>query len=145
MSRRWRGISATPFPSAQGSGAACVPSLNRILEDSKEADNFKDDYVSTEHLLIALTNAKGEEVSRPCRLRGVTKDSILKVWFPFAAARNYGPESEEKYQAATLLTRLPSLRAGQTGSSHWPRREVRRVQVLSKEPRAIPVLIGERV
>src|SRR5262245_28132719 len=41
------------------------PGLTRVLEDAqKEADQFKDEYVSAEHLLIALTNAKSEAVSK---------------------------------------------------------------------------------
>src|SRR5215468_7754229 len=45
--------------------------LGRILEDAlKEADQFKDEYVSTEHLLIALASAKGQEVSRLLHAQG---------------------------------------------------------------------------
>ena len=48
-----------------------VPALNRILEDAqKEADQFKDEYVSTEHLLIALANAKGEAVAKALQVPG---------------------------------------------------------------------------
>src|ERR1700704_5679149 len=69
------------LPKVQGQDELYMgAALNRILEDAqKEADNFKDDYISTEHLLIALTNAKGEEVSRLLHTLGVTKYSILKV------------------------------------------------------------------
>ena len=69
------------LPKVQGEAEMYMsPALNRILEDAlKEADHFKDEYVSTEHLLIALANAKGEEVSRLLQSQGVTKDNILKV------------------------------------------------------------------
>src|SRR5438093_3451215 len=56
------------------------PGLGRILEDAfKEADQFKDEYVSTEHLLIALSNAKGDGIAHLLQSHGVTKDAILKV------------------------------------------------------------------
>src|SRR2546425_3874929 len=56
------------------------PALGRILEDAqKEADQFKDEYVSTEHLLIALSNAKGETAGRLLQSHGLSKDAILKV------------------------------------------------------------------
>src|ERR1700745_1486689 len=69
------------LPKVQGQGEVYIsPALNRILEDAfKEADQFKDEYVSTEHLLIALANAKGEVAGRLLQSHGVTKDAILKV------------------------------------------------------------------
>src|SRR2546428_10686704 len=50
------------LPKVQGQPELYMsPALGRILEDAlKEADQFKDEYVSTEHLLIALSNAEGE-------------------------------------------------------------------------------------
>src|SRR5215472_7344336 len=54
--------------------------LSKVIESAfKEADQFKDEYVSTEHLLIALANAKGEEAGRILQQNGVTKEAILKV------------------------------------------------------------------
>lgn len=50
------------------------PALNRMIEEAlKEADQFKDEYVSTEPLLIALSNGKGESVSQILQSHGVTK------------------------------------------------------------------------
>src|SRR5712691_7674786 len=53
---------AAKLPKVQGQAELYMsPTLGRILEDAlKEADQFKDEYVSAEHLLIALSNAKGE-------------------------------------------------------------------------------------
>src|SRR6185436_7797290 len=65
------------LPKVQGQADVNVsPGLNRILEDAfKEADQFKDEYVSTEHLLIALSNAKSEAAGRLLQQNGVTKDT----------------------------------------------------------------------
>src|SRR5215471_18699277 len=53
------------LPKVQGQSELYMsPVLGRILEDAqKEADQFKDEYISTEHLLIALSHAKGEVVA----------------------------------------------------------------------------------
>src|SRR5262249_47988286 len=69
------------LPKLQGQAEIYMSSaLNRVLEDAfKEADQFKDEYVSTEHLLIALSSVKGEAVTSLLQSNGVTKDAILKV------------------------------------------------------------------
>src|SRR5207253_2731505 len=69
------------LPRVQGQEEIHIsPALNRILEEAfKEADQFKDEYVSTEHLLIALSSAKGEPAGRLLQSNGVTKEAILKV------------------------------------------------------------------
>jgi len=54
--------------------------LGRVLDASlTEAAQFKDQYVSTEHILMAMSVAKGEEVARLLSAHGVNKDAILKV------------------------------------------------------------------
>ena len=96
------GAAVSKLPKVQGQGELYLSAtLNRILEDAqKEADSFKDDYVSTEHLLIALANAKGEAVSRLLQSQGVTKDNILKVLVSIRGSQKItDPNPEEKYQA----------------------------------------------
>jgi ATP-dependent Clp protease ATP-binding subunit ClpB len=137
------------LPKVQGQGElSWNPALVRILENAqKEADNFKDDYVSTEHLLIALTNAKGEEVSRLLQAQGVTKDSILKVLVSIRGSQKItDPNPEEKYQALQRYSRdLTELaRKGKLDPVIGRDEEVRRVvQVLSRRTKNNPVLIGE--
>jgi len=137
------------LPRVQGQGELHMsPGFTRILEDAqKEADNFKDDYVSTEHLLIALTNAKGDEVSRLLQAQGVTKDSILKVLVSIRGSQKItDPNPEEKYQALQRYSRdLTELaRKGKLDPVIGRDEEVRRVvQVLSRRTKNNPVLIGE--
>src|SRR6187399_136148 len=137
------------LPRVQGQGELHMsPGLNRILEDAqREADNFKDDYVSTEHLLIALTNAKGDEVARLLQAQGVTKDSILKVLVSIRGSQKItDPNPEEKYQALQRYSRdLTELaRKGKLDPVIGRDEEVRRVvQVLSRRTKNNPVLIGE--
>jgi len=137
------------LPKVQGQGELYMSAtLNRILEDAqKEADGFKDEYVSTEHLLIALTNAKGEEVSRLLQSQGVTKDNILKVLVSIRGSQKItDPNPEEKYQALQRYSRdLTELaRKGKLDPVIGRDEEVRRVvQVLSRRTKNNPVLIGE--
>src|SRR6476620_2083512 len=90
------------LPKVQGQSEIYLSSgLNNVLEDAfKEADQFKDEYVSTEHLLIALSNAKGENVTRELNKHGVTKDSILKVLVSIRGTQKITDQNPEgKYQA----------------------------------------------
>src|SRR6186713_1088520 len=137
------------LPQVQGQSDIHIsPSLNRILEDSfKEADQFKDEYVSTEHLLIALTSAKGETVSKALQSQGVTKDAILKVLVSIRGSQKItDPNPEEKYQALQRYSRdLTDLaRKGKLDPVIGRDEEVRRViQILSRRTKNNPVLIGE--
>jgi len=137
------------LPKVQGQAEIYLsPSLNRILEDSfKEADQFKDEYVSTEHLLIALSNAKGESVTRVLNTHGVTKDSILKVLVSIRGTQKITDQNpEEKYQALQRYSRdLTELaRKGKLDPVIGRDEEIRRViQILSRRTKNNPVLIGE--
>ncbi len=122
--------------------------LGRILEDAlKEADQFKDEYVSTEHLLIALTNAKNEPAARLLHSHGVTKDAILKVLVSIRGTQKItDPNPEEKYQALQRYSRdLTELaRKGKLDPVIGRDEEIRRViQILSRRTKNNPVLIGE--
>src|SRR5215831_4481175 len=137
------------LPKVQGQAEIYMsPGLNRILEDAfKEADRFKDEYVSTEHLLIALSSAKGENVSRLLQSNGVTKDAILKVLVSIRGTQKITDQNpEEKYQALQRYTRdLTELaRKGKLDPVIGRDEEIRRViQILSRRTKNNPVLIGE--
>src|SRR6516162_1659167 len=124
------------------------PGLNRVLEDAfKEADQFKDEYVSTEHILIALSNVKGENVAKLLQSNGVTKDAILKVLVSIRGTQKITDQNpEEKYQALQRYTRdLTELaRKGKLDPVIGRDEEIRRViQILSRRTKNNPVLIGE--
>src|SRR5438309_1923875 len=137
------------LPKVSGQAELYVsPALGRILEDAqKEADQFKDEYVSTEHLLIALSHAKGEAASRLLESHGVTKDAILKVLVSIRGTQKItDPNPEEKYQALQGYSRdLTDLaRKGKLDPVIGRDEEIRRViQILSRRTKNNPVLIGE--
>src|SRR6201997_4857935 len=122
--------------------------LNRVLEQAfKEADNFKDEYVSTEHLLLALAGAKNDGAQLLLASFGATHDSILKGLTSVRGAQRVTDQNPEaKYQAlekyAKDLTEL--ARRGKLDPVIGRDEEIRRViQVLSRRTKNNPVLIGE--
>src|ERR671924_79631 len=137
------------LPKVQGQQELYIsPALGRILEDAqKEADQFKDEYVSTEHLLIALSNAKGEAAGLLLQSHGVTKDAILKVLVSIRGTQKITDQNpEEKYQALHRYSRdLTELaRKGKLDPVIGRDEEIRRViQILSRRTKNNPVLIGE--
>jgi len=111
------------------------------------ADEFKDEYVSTEHLLIGLTDAKGSSAMEILRAHGVTRDAVLKALQSVRGSQRVTDQNpEDKYQALERYARdLTSLaRRGKLDPVIGRDEEIRRViQVLSRRTKNNPVLIGE--
>src|SRR5678815_4853071 len=137
------------LPQVQGQADIHMsPAMSRVLTDAQtEADQFKDEYVSAEHLLIALSSGKGDPVSKLLNSHGVTKDAILKVLVSIRGTQKItDPNPEEKYQALQRYSRdLTDLaRKGKLDPVIGRDEEVRRViQILSRRTKNNPVLIGE--
>jgi len=134
------------------SGAAAQPAmssqLNQLLDKAfKEADNFKDEYVSTEHLLLAATALKRDPAQELLARHGATHDAILKALQVVRGSQKVTDQNPEgKYQAleryAKDLTEL--ARRGKLDPVIGRNEEIRRVvQVLSRRTKNNPVLIGE--
>jgi ATP-dependent Clp protease ATP-binding subunit ClpB len=134
------------------SGASAQPgmsqALTRVLERaSKEAENFKDDYVSTEHLLLALTEAKGDPTRDALAAMGATHDAVLKALSAVRGSQRVTDQNPEgKFQALEKYGKdLTDLaRKGKLDPVIGRDEEIRRVvQVLSRRTKNNPVLIGE--
>jgi len=134
------------------SGATSEPGLSsamqRVLNDaSKEAQDFKDEYVSTEHLLLALSQLKKDPAQMLLASMGATRDAILQGLTSVRGNQRVTDQSPEgKYQAldryAKDLTEL--ARRGKLDPVIGRDEEIRRViQVLSRRTKNNPVLIGE--
>src|SRR5258705_9631732 len=122
--------------------------LQKVLEQGfKEAENFKDDYVSTEHLLLALSRAKNDPVQLALAALGGTHDAILKALSAVRGSQRVTDQTPEgKFQAlekyAKDLTDL--ARRGKVDPVIGREEEIRRViQVLARRTKNNPVLIGE--
>ncbi len=134
------------------SGAAAQPTLsqaaNQLLDRAfKEADTFKDEYVSTEHLLLAATQLKRDPVQQILARHGATHDAILKALTSIRGSQRITDQNPEgKYQALERYARdLTELaRRGKLDPVIGRDEEIRRVmQVLSRRTKNNPVLIGE--
>ena len=122
--------------------------LNKVFEQAfKEAEHFKDEYVSTEHLLLALAQQKNDGAQLLLASFGATHDAILKSLSSVrGSARVTDQNPEAKFQAlekyAKDLTEL--ARRGKLDPVIGRDEEIRRViQVLSRRTKNNPVLIGE--
>ena len=138
------------LPKVQGSTAqpGMSGALQRVLEQAfKEAENFKDEYVSTEHLLLALAEEKNGAVQGALKTFGATHAAILKALSAVRGSTRVTDQTPEgKFQAlekyAKDLTEL--ARRGKLDPVIGRDEEIRRVvQVLSRRTKNNPVLIGE--
>jgi ATP-dependent Clp protease ATP-binding subunit ClpB len=122
--------------------------LTKVLDRaSKEAENFKDDYVSTEHLLLALTEAKGDPTRDALAAMGATHDAVLQALSAVRGNQRVTDQNPEgKFQALEKYGKdLTDLaRKGKLDPVIGRDEEIRRVvQVLSRRTKNNPVLIGE--
>ena len=112
-----------------------------------EAAKMKDQYVSIEHILLAISDEKDGEAANILGRLGITRESILKVLIDIRGSQRItDPNPEEKYQALDRFSRnLTDLaRLGKLDPVIGRDEEVRRVvQVLSRRTKNNPVLIGE--
>ena len=139
------------YPKVSGAGAGNI-AISRELADileksSKEAAGMNDEYVSVEHLLLGIADAKRTKVGELLNSSGVTKDNILKILKEVrGSARVTGQNPEETFQSLEKYGRnLNQLAAkGKLDPVIGRDQEIRRVlQVLSRRTKNNPVLIGE--
>ena len=140
------------LPKVSGSAGAQQPSMssqvNQLLEKAfKEADGFKDEYVSTEHILLALTSLKRDPAQELLARYGATHDAILKALTAVRGSQRITDQNPEaKYQALERYARdlTEQARRGKLDPVIGRDEEIRRVvQVLSRRTKNNPVLIGE--
>lgn len=137
-------------PKVQGAASEMriAAALQSVLDAGfKEATALKDEYVSTEHLLIACAETKQSEVGKILREDGVTKDKVLKALVDIRGTQRVTDQNpEDKYQALTRFGRELTQEAisGKLDPVIGRDDEIRRVmQVLSRRRKNNPVLIGE--
>ncbi|MCX6551444.1 MAG: ATP-dependent chaperone ClpB [Acidobacteria bacterium] len=138
------------LPQTQGGATpAASARTSRVLAAAQaEAAQMKDEFVSTEHLLLALAAEPGRSASgRLLQGRGVTKDRILEALQAIRGSQRVTDQNPEgKYQALERYGRdLTDLaRKGKLDPVIGRDEEIRRViQVLSRRTKNNPVLIGE--
>jgi ATP-dependent Clp protease ATP-binding subunit ClpB len=136
---------------AKASGPTQVylsPRLKQVLDAAeKESHNFKDEYVSTEHMLIAIIDQDTGAAGRILKGYGITRDRVYQVLASIRGnQRVTDPNPEGKYQALEKYGRdlTDVARLGKLDPVIGRDEEIRRViQVLSRRTKNNPVLIGE--
>jgi ATP-dependent Clp protease ATP-binding subunit ClpB len=137
------------MPKVEGGGEVYLsPSLRQIMNAAqKEAHKLKDDYISTEHLFLALLKEGTSDAGRILKANGVTEDVLLKALMNIRGSQRVtDPQPEGKYQVlekyACDITEL--ARQGKMDPVIGREDEIRRViQILSRRTKNNPVLIGE--
>jgi len=139
------------FPKVSGStvGDAFIsPRTKGVLDAAfTEAAKMKDQYVSIEHIFLAISDEKKGDAAKVLREKGISRETILKVLLDIRGTQRItDPNPEEKYQALDRFSRnLTDLaRLGKLDPVIGRDDEIRRiVQVLSRRKKNNPVLIGE--
>ncbi|WP_306533590.1 ATP-dependent chaperone ClpB [Geobacter sp.] len=141
-------VKKLPQVSGAMAQAYLSPTLNRILDGAqREADAMKDEFVSTEHLLLGFFAEKQCAATRALLDAGATRENVLAALVEIRGGERVTDQSpEDKYQALTKYARdLTDLaRQGKLDPVIGRDDEIRRVlQVLSRRTKNNPVLIGE--
>jgi len=142
-------LNRIPQVTGRGAGQVYLSSrANEILNMAwKEAEALTDEYLSTEHLLIAIADEKQGGSYQILQRSGVTKDAIFRVLQEIRGSQRVTDQNpEDKYQALKRYSRdlTEEARRGKLDPVIGRDEEIRRViQVLSRRTKNNPVLIGE--
>ncbi len=136
------------LPGVRGGETFIGRRLADILDAAQaEADRLKDDYVSTEHLLLALCADKSAAAGSALAEFGVTRDSVYRALQEIRGNQRVSDQNPEgRYQALERYGRdlTEQARKGKLDPVIGRDEEIRRVmQVLSRRTKNNPVLIGE--
>ncbi len=137
------------FPKAYGVYQLYLsPRLKQVLDVAeKEATNFKDEYISTEHILLAIVDKDTDAAARLLKSLNVTKDRIYQILASIRGNQRVTDQNPEgKYQALEKYGRdlTEIARRGKLDPVIGRDEEIRRViQIISRRTKNNPVLIGE--
>src|SRR5579863_3922396 len=131
-----------------GNEPGISPRLRKVLEHAwREMSNFKDEYLSVEHLLLAMFDADDDNTLRALKAAGLSRDIVLQALTAIRGSQRVTDQNpENKYQALEKYGRnLTELaEQGKLDPVIGRDEEIRRViQVLSRRTKNNPVLIGE--
>jgi ATP-dependent Clp protease ATP-binding subunit ClpB len=141
-------LDAQPQVSGASADVYAGRRLNDLIDQAgRQSKAFKDEYVSSEHLLLALIDKDFGAASRALKDAGVRKDALMKALAEVRGTQRVtDPEAEGKYQALAKYTRdLTELaRTRKLDPVIGRDEEIRRsMQVLSRRTKNNPVLIGD--
>lgn len=136
------------FPRVQGGQHYFSPRVDKVFNAAqKQAEAMQDDFISTEHLLLVLSEDKDGDAGKLLRQHGLKRDDLIKVIEQMrGGSRITDQNAEANYQALSKYARdLTDLaRKGKLDPVIGRDDEIRRtIQVLSRRTKNNPVLIGE--
>lgn len=125
-----------------------TPRLKRVLDNAhEEAKNMQDEYISTEHILLAICSERGTPSARILQEVGVTKSRVLDAIEEVRGGQKVtSPQAETRYRTLEKYSRdLTAMAAeGKLDPVIGRDKEILRlIQVLSRRTKNNPVLIGE--
>jgi ATP-dependent Clp protease ATP-binding subunit ClpB len=147
-----RAIEALPRVTGSGAGAGQVyvsRALSSVLDDAeKEAKRLKDEYVSVEHILLAMiASGARTSVGRILREHGVTRERFLEILTSVRGSQRVTsatPESAYEALEKYGIDLVVAARAGKLDPVIGRDAEIRRViQILSRKTKNNPVLVGD--
>ena len=136
------------FPQVKGGQQYFSPRLTQIFTAAQKlAEKMSDEFISTEHLLLAIVDEKDGEAGKILRQHGIKRDDLLKVVEQMrGGSRITDQNAEQNYQALSKYARdlTDAARKGKLDPVIGRDDEIRRtIQVLSRRTKNNPVLIGE--
>jgi ATP-dependent Clp protease ATP-binding subunit ClpC len=144
-------LRASPKAAIYGGGAGQVfitPRVKRVVDiANEEANRLKDDYISTEHLFLAILSERRTAVARILAEAGISKDRVLDVIKEIRGGQRVtDPQAETRYRTLEKYSRDLTRMAieGKLDPVIGRDEEILRViQILSRRTKNNPVLIGE--
>ena len=139
------------LPKVSGSGSDQLYASRRfsqlLLEAEKNAQQFKDEYVSVEHLYLALMDESGTPSAKIFRQYGIDREKVLQALTKVRGSQRVTSQNpEENYEALTKYGRdlVDMARQGKLDPVIGRDSEIRHtIQILSRKTKNNPVLIGE--
>jgi ATP-dependent Clp protease ATP-binding subunit ClpB len=136
------------FPRVQGGQQYFSSRLSQLFTAAqKQAESMQDEFISTEHLLVAIADEKDGDSGKILRQHGVKHDDLMKVIQQMrGGSRITDQNAEQNYQALSKYARdlTDQARQGKLDPVIGRDDEIRRtIQVLSRRTKNNPVLIGE--
>jgi ATP-dependent Clp protease ATP-binding subunit ClpC len=144
-------LKTTPKANIFGSGAGQIfitPRVKRIIDlSNEEANKLKDEYISTEHLFLAILAEKNTSAARILEGAGLTRERVLDTIVQIRGGQRVtDPQAESRYRTLEKYSKDLTVmaREGKLDPVIGRENEIKRVmQILSRRTKNNPVLIGE--
>jgi ATP-dependent Clp protease ATP-binding subunit ClpC len=144
-------LRVSPKANVYGSGAGQIfitPRVKRIMDQAKEeANRLKDEYISTEHLFLAILTERNTPASRILESAGLNRDRVYEAIQQLRGGQRVtDPQAETRYRTLEKYSRDLTMmaREGKLDPVIGRDNEIMRlIQILSRRTKNNPVLIGE--